>query len=100
MLAVGGWPDRAFEPSGWEWAFEAYGRASHGDLEGGLGVMRKALEETGEEPAALYHLACLETRAGLHDEALAHLRRAIELYPDIEERASGDEDLAPIVGSL
>ena len=100
VLAVGGWPDRAFEPSGWEWAFEAYGRASHGDLEGGLGVMRKALEETGEEPAALYHLACLETRAGLHDEALAHLRRAIELYPDIEERASGDEDLAPIVGSL
>lgn len=100
VLAVGGWPDRAFEPSGWEWAFEAYGRAEQGDVEGGLAVMRVALEERGEEAPALYHLACLETRAGLRDDALAHLRRALELDPELEERARRDEDLEPIVGSL
>jgi hypothetical protein len=100
VLAVGGWPDRPFEPSGWEWAFEAYGRAGQGDIEGGLAVMRQAIEERGEEPPALYHLACLETRAGRQDDALTHVRRALELDPTLEERARADEDLAPIVGSL
>jgi tetratricopeptide (TPR) repeat protein len=100
VLAVGGWPDRPFAPSGWEWAFEAYGRAAQGDLESGLAVMQRALEERGEEAPALYHLACLETRAGRHDEALVHLRRAVVLDPDLQERARRDEDLAPIVGSL
>ena len=100
VLAVGGWPAKAFEPSGWEWAFEAYGHAANGDLEHGLTVMHEALEQRGEEPPALYHLACLEARAGRNDASLAHLRRALELDPSLEEPARRDEDLTAIVEAL
>lgn len=92
VLAIGGWPDRPFEPSPWEWWFEAYAQ----EPERGLQIMRDGLEQLGERPPLLYHLACLEARAGRRDDATAHLRRAIELDPKLAERAHDDEDLTGI----
>ena len=100
VLAAGGWPGRPFEPSGWEWAFEAYGRAGQGDFDGALEVLQDWLHERGEDPIALYHVACIECRAGRPEEALPHLRRALELQPVLEERAREDEDLAPLREAL
>jgi len=99
VLAAGGWPGRPFEPSGWEWAFEAYGRADRGDFDGALSVLHEWLDER-EDPIALYHVACIECRAGRPDDALVHIRRALELRPELEERAREDEDLAPIGEAL
>lgn len=100
VLAAGGWPGRAFEPSGWEWAFEAFGRADRGDVEGGLVVMQEWLADHPDDGAALYNLACIECRAGRNEDALTHVRRALELRPELAERAREDPDLEPIKEEL
>jgi tetratricopeptide (TPR) repeat protein len=100
VLATGGWPGRAFEPSSWEWGFEAYGRADRGDFDGALEVLQDWLDGHPDDGVAIYHVACIESRAGRTDDALAHLRQALELQPDLEARAREDEDLAPIREAL
>jgi hypothetical protein len=52
-------------------------------------------ESLGHEE--VYHLACLEARAGQLDEARAHLARAVELRPDLAEQAREDTDLKEVV---
>ena len=89
VLAVGGWPDKPFEPSSWEWFFEAYAQKP----EEGVATMVAAIRELGERPELLYHLACIEARAGRPDDARVHLSRAIELRPELAERAAEDDDL-------
>ena len=100
VVAVGGWTDKPFEPSAWEWFFTAYPLADGGDLQGGLEVMRDGFREHPDNPAILYHLACMECRAGLVDDARGHIRRALELRPELAEQARGDEDLAPVRDAL
>lgn len=93
VLAVGGWPDRAFEPSAWEWFFEAYAQPA----EEAVATMEDGIREKGEQPSLLYHLACMEARLGRLDDARGHLRRAIELDPKLAERAQTDDDLKEVV---
>ena len=50
----------------------------------------------GEEPMLLYNLACYESLAGRPDDALAHLRRALELDPSYRTMAAQDPDFEPI----
>jgi tetratricopeptide (TPR) repeat protein len=92
VLAVGGWPERPFEPSAWEWFFEAYAQPP----EQALATMEDGLREKGEHPAILYHLACMEARVGRLEEAKAHLERAIELDPKLADRARDDDDLKEV----
>ncbi len=54
----------------------------------------------GDDPNALYNLACYESLAGRGDEALAHLRRAVELDPSFRELALSDADFDPIRDSI
>jgi mannose-6-phosphate isomerase-like protein (cupin superfamily) len=93
VLAVGGWPDKPFEPSAWEWFFEAYSQSP----EEGVRTIEDGLRERPDHPALLYHLACLEARAGRRDDAIAHLRRAIELRPELEDQARGDDDVKELL---
>jgi hypothetical protein len=44
----------------------------------------------------LYNVACSEALLGRTDDALDHLRRAVELMPEIRRFASEDEDLAAL----
>lgn len=97
VLAVGGWPDKAFEPSGWEWPFEADPLSKAGRHDEALAIMADGLEQLGESAPGLYHLARFEARAGRTDEARGHLARALELRPDIRDHAAADEDLAPLL---
>jgi hypothetical protein len=92
VLAVGGWPDKAFEPSSWEWFFEAYAQPP----EEGLATMQDAIEQLGERPELLYHLACMEAKLGRLDDARTHLDRAIELRPALAESAAKDDDLSAL----
>jgi hypothetical protein len=96
VLAVGGWPDKPFQPSSWEWFFEAYAQ----EPEQGLATMRAAVGELGERPELLYHLACMEARTDRLDDAREHLARAIELRPELAENAAGDDDLRDVVSGL
>ena len=99
VLAVGGRPG-AHEPSPWETVFAAYGRADEGDLDGGLAELDAALAQREGSAALRYHRACLLARTGRLQEAEAELRRAVELRPELRERAEGDSDLAAVVGRL
>ena len=98
VLAVGAPPDAAFEPSPWEPAFRAEALARGSDPEGAVAIVREALEESPDNPSVLYNLACFETLAGHHDDAIEHLTRAIELRPSSREWAQTDKDLDPLRG--
>jgi uncharacterized Ntn-hydrolase superfamily protein len=50
----------------------------------------------GDDATALYNLACYESLAGRTDDAVAHLRRSIELDPAFRDLAESDPDFAPI----
>lgn len=100
VLAVGGKPGEAFTPSAWEWYFAAYPLSRAGKHEDAIATMEDGLAERPDHPAMLYHLACMEARAGRGDDALGHLRRAIELRPDLREHAGKDDDLRELVGRI
>ena len=62
-------------------------------------VADRARELTESEPryaVPLYNLACCESLAGRTDEALEHLRQAIELMDGMREYAKSDSDLDAI----
>jgi mannose-6-phosphate isomerase-like protein (cupin superfamily) len=96
VLTVGGWPDRPFEPSAWEWFFEAYGQAP----EEGVATMEEAADRfrgKPQEAIVLYHLACMESRAGRADEARVHIGRALELRPELRNQAQDDDDVKQLL---
>jgi len=97
VLAVGGWPDRAFEPSGWEWTFEAGPLADAGRYDEAIAIMEDGIAKLGESGAGFYHLARFEAKAGRREDAIEHVRRALELRPDLRAYAEKDEDLEPLL---
>jgi hypothetical protein len=46
-----------------------------------------------KDPVARYNAGCFAARAGRGDEAIEHLRRAVELNARVKELMAGDEDL-------
>ena len=100
VLAVGGWPGKAFEPSGWEERFMAEPLSDAGRHEEALAIMQDALEQFGESGPGLYHIARYESRAGRTDDAAAHIARALELNPEFREHAEKDDDLASLLDSV
>jgi tetratricopeptide (TPR) repeat protein len=96
VLAVGGPPDAAFEPSPWEPAFRAEALARASDPAGAVAIVRESLEQHPDNPSVLYNTACFEAMAGYEDDAMTHLKRAIELRPQALEWAQNDDDLASL----
>jgi len=93
VLAIGGKPG-LHEPSAWEWSFLAYGYADNGELDRGIAELEDGLAAHPEREARFrYDLACLQSLAGRHDEAVENARRAFELDPKLRETAAGDADL-------
>jgi tetratricopeptide (TPR) repeat protein len=96
VLAIGGPRDAAYEPSAWEDYFAAERHRTAGDYDAYLEELRSALERRPDHPGALYHVACAEALAGRPDDAVGHLRRALELRPELAEHALADEDFASL----
>jgi len=94
VLAVGGPRGGAYEPSPWEDFFFAERHRTAGDHDAYADELAEALERRPDHPATLYTLACAEALAGRLEAAVEHLRRAVELRPDLADRAREDEDLA------
>jgi hypothetical protein len=44
----------------------------------------------------LYNLGCFEALAGDHVAAITHVQRALELNPELRDRAASDSDLDSI----
>lgn len=94
VLAVGGPRDRAYEPSPWEFWFAAERHRASGDFDAMVDEIAGAVERYPDHPAVLYHLGRAEALAGRTDDAIAHVRRALELKPEWADDMREDEDLA------
>lgn len=98
VLAVGAKPGVVYTPSQWEWTFAADRHRAAGDWDAWAAELEQGLEVHGDGAVLLYNLACAESRAGRHDDALAHLVRALELDESLAREVPTDEDLDPIRG--
>src|ERR1700749_780948 len=97
VLAIGGGPaGRPYEPKGWELFAPLFPLFESGDYEEGADRAQALLADSPPYGALYYNTACFESRAGRIDAALAHLRRAVELSPDLAALARDDEDLAAL----
>ena len=98
VLAVGGPRGAPYEPSPWEDIFAAARHRASGDYDAMVAEIAAGLERHPDHPTVLYGLACAEALAGRSDDALGHLRQALELRPDWTDHARGDEDLVSLHG--
>jgi tetratricopeptide (TPR) repeat protein len=96
LLAIGGVAGKAYEASGWELWAPAQALYQSGDYEGVIERMKPVVDEHPEYAGLIYNLACAESLAGRSEDAIGHLRRAIELRPSFRSFARGDTDFDPI----
>ena len=96
ILAIGATPGQAYEVNGWEvWApFHRLYEA--GEYEAVIEQARATVEADTQYGGPLYNLACCESLAGRTDDAIEHLRRAIERQPRLRTLAKDDSDLDAI----
>lgn len=80
----------------WQVLSRASAHHGPGEYEDGVRILTEGLERHGEDATILYDLACYEALAGKRDDALAHLRRSIELEPSYRSMAAGDGDFAAL----
>lgn len=90
VLSFGG--PATFEPSAWEWAFRAE-PLEHSDRLRAKEIIAEGLSAYPENPTLTYQLTRLEALEGRAESALELLRKAIELRPELRDRAREDPDL-------
>jgi hypothetical protein len=96
VLAIGGPRDSVYAPSAWEDYFAAERHRTAGNFDAYLAELEAALDRRPDHPGALYHVACAEALAGRPDDSVGHLRRALELRPELAEHARTDADFASL----
>jgi tetratricopeptide (TPR) repeat protein len=98
LLAIGATAGEAYEPFGWElWApLRAGFQAGNYDEVADRG--NELIEANPDYAGLLYNVACAESLAGRKADAIAHLRRSLELSasPRFREFAKDDSDLDPL----
>ena len=96
IIALGGTPGKAFEPTGFEiWAplvplYESGQYAEAADRG------RELVKAHPEYPMLLYNVACCESLAGRTADAVEHLRLVIGRAARFRSLAAGDSDFEPI----
>jgi quercetin dioxygenase-like cupin family protein len=95
VLAIGGTPGEAYRVSPPE-AQEAMKAYNAGDFEKAIELLGQVLAREPNDVLSLYNTACFEARLGRTDDALEHLRRAIEVEERAVDYARGDEDFDSI----
>jgi mannose-6-phosphate isomerase-like protein (cupin superfamily) len=93
VMAIGAEPGVPYRVSAWEHNFAAEADAARGDFGAAAETVRGALPEHDDNPAVHYNIASHLVRAGQQDDALAELRRAVELAPE-KARGWAAEDAA------
>jgi len=96
ILAVGAVPGKAHRPSGWEVSSPAMAPFRAGDYERAIVLFEPLLEQYPQYPAIAYNLACAECLAGRSDDAIRHLRQALEMDDSLRGLAQRDSDFDPI----
>jgi hypothetical protein len=95
VLAVGGKPGEAFQPSAWELGF----RGAQMKPSEAVEYIEERMGEYPDSAATHYNLACFKALAGDRDGALTEIVRAYEMEPErVREWAEKDTDLDSIRG--
>ena len=92
VLAIGSRVGEPYEAGGWEVWAEFHPAYEAGDYNAVIDRARAPLEASGYA-TPLYNLACCEALAGRTDDAIGHLRTAIERRPSLRDLANEDSDL-------
>jgi tetratricopeptide (TPR) repeat protein len=98
IVAVGGRPGEAFRITPSEAMRDFFDPYNAKDYEGALAIARGVLHEYPGNGLALYNIACMEAMLGRSDDALGHLKEAIEAAPRLIEYAKTDEDFTSLRG--
>jgi tetratricopeptide (TPR) repeat protein len=96
IVALGGIPGKAYEPEGFEvWAPLAplYHEGKYAEA---ADRGQELIEANPEYPGLLYNVACCESLAGRSDDAIEHLRQAVERVDRFRSLAARDSDFDPI----
>jgi tetratricopeptide (TPR) repeat protein len=96
ILAFGAQKGEAYQVFGWETWAPANRFYEAGDYEGAIAAAKPAIEAHPEYAGPLYNLACVESLAGHGDDAIGHLRQAVEQAPQFRDMAREDADFDPI----
>jgi len=96
LLAMGGQPGRAYEPEGFELWAPLQPLYQEGRYDEAADKAAPLADAHPEYPGLAYNTACVESLAGRPDQAIEHLRRAIEGSDRFREFAAGDTDLEAI----
>ena len=97
ILAVGGGRDgEPYRPGGWEVWSPLRPLMQAGCHEEVVSRAQPLLDQEPQYPELLYNVACSEALLGRTDDALDHLRRAVDLLPEIRSYARADEDLTAL----
>jgi uncharacterized Ntn-hydrolase superfamily protein len=83
----------------WDAQRRAHAQYERGDAAAAADVLRAATAGK-DEPMLFYNLACYESLAGRSEDAVAHLRRAVELDGSYRALAAEDRDFDPIRAEL
>ena len=96
LVAVGGTPGKAYEAQGGELWLPLDHLYESGEYAEAADRGRDSIEAHPEYPGPLYNLACCESLAGRTDDAIRHLRLAIDRHERFRSLAAGDSDFDPI----
>jgi tetratricopeptide (TPR) repeat protein len=96
VLVVGAPAGEPYTVGRWEAMAGFFDFYNRGDFEGGIAFLEECLRRDPGYAGVLYNLACCESLAGRADDAVEHLRAALEGEPGLRESARDDEDFAPL----
>jgi mannose-6-phosphate isomerase-like protein (cupin superfamily) len=95
VLALGSTVGQPYQAGGWEVWAEFHPAYEAGDYAAVVDRARETVEAS-EYATPLYNLACCEALAGRKDDAIGHLRVALERGPNLRDLAKEDTDLNPL----
>jgi len=96
IVALGGTPGKAYEPSGSEIWMPLHHLYESGKYAEAADRGRDLIEAHPEYATPLYNLACCESLAGRTADAIEHLRLAIDRTERFRSFAADDSDFDPI----
>jgi hypothetical protein len=95
VLAIGGTPGKPYELPLGELMSPMWDAYRDEDYEGALAALQPVVAER-PQALVLFNIACMEARLGRIDDAIGHLRQAVEDDDRIKEHIRTDEDLTSL----
>jgi hypothetical protein len=96
IVAIGATPGKAFEVFGWEAWSKLRPLYESGEYAEAADRGREVMKEHPEYFGVAYNVACVESLAGRKEDALEHLRLAVEKSDSLRKLAADDSDFDPI----